>query len=170
MDLDGPAGKISGAAGIGAVAFRRLGEVYLATNFRIREGLDQRLANAATLIEPGAHWERYSQWRMIRLMLIRHLVPRHPHPPPPDWDPGVGIPLPQCGRGASRCQSSSPLPYHAGLSGENYCTIIKAILDCQYNLRPSWPDLIRPSTNASPLSQGVDGRVEHGHDETWLGL
>src|SRR5262245_55554083 len=40
MDLDAPAGKISGAAGIGAVAFRRRGEVYLAANFRIKEGLD----------------------------------------------------------------------------------------------------------------------------------
>jgi len=56
------------------------------------------------------------------------------------------------------------------LSGENSCTIVKVIFDFQYNLRSSWPDLIRPSTEASPRSEGVDGRVEHGHDETWLGL
>jgi hypothetical protein len=66
MDLDGPAGKITGAAGIGAVALRRRGEVYLATNFRIKEGLDQRLENAAALIEPVHIWrdtfnrERYA--------------------------------------------------------------------------------------------------------------
>jgi hypothetical protein len=31
-------------------------------------------------------------------------------------------------------------------------------------------DLIRPSTEASLRSEGVDGRVEHGHDEAWLWL
>jgi hypothetical protein len=46
----------------------------------------------------------------------------------------------------------------------------RGYLRLQYNLRPSWPDLIRPSVRASPLAEGVDGRVEHGHDETWSGL
>jgi hypothetical protein len=39
-----------GAAGIGAVAFRRRGGVYLASNFRIKEDLNKRLWECRRLI------------------------------------------------------------------------------------------------------------------------
>jgi hypothetical protein len=47
---DARAGKLNGAAGIGAVAFRKRGGVCLATNFRSKETLNPKVAPARILI------------------------------------------------------------------------------------------------------------------------